>query len=267
MIEKLLKEAEEEAKKKGFCDKQMSETKTKQEDFEDEIDDLTAKIDKASSEAKTLKEETAILAKELHDLATTQGEMDKLRAEEKADYEANKAEMEEGIEGVKLALKVLREYYAQDDSGHEKASGAGSGIIGMLEVVESDFSKSLEEIISAEETAVAEYEKATKENEVAKVTKEQDRKYKTQEYKALQKQASDLASDRAGVQTELDAVNEYYEKLKPQCISKPDSYEETKKRREQEIEGLKEALAILEGEAVFLQLSSKHRTVHVHHLR
>merc|ERR1719262_708833 len=126
MIEALLKEADEEAGKKAYCDKEMSETETNKADLEDEIDDLTAKVDQSSADAKKLKEEVAILAKELAELEKNQAEMDKLRAEEKEAYETNKAEMEEGVEGVKLALKVLREYYAKEDKGHEAADGAGS---------------------------------------------------------------------------------------------------------------------------------------------
>merc|ERR1719453_2240754 len=212
-----------------------------------------------NAEAKKLKEEVALLTKELFDLEKSQGEMDKLRLEEKAAYEKNKAEMEEGLDGIKLALKVLRDYYAKDDKSHESADGAGAGIIGMLEVAEADFSKGLEEMISVEETAVGEYEKATKENEIAKTTKEQDVKYKTKEAKSLGKAAAEESADREGVQTELDAVLEYYAKIKEECIAKPDSYEEKKKRREAEIAGLKEALAILGGEAVLLQTSSKTR--------
>merc|ERR1719456_1218801 len=126
--------------------------------------------------AKKLKEEVAILSKELAELEKAQAEMDKVRAEEKAAFDVNSEEMKEGIEGIKLALKVLREYYAKDsfvqvDENADKASGAAAGIIGMLEVAESDFSKGLEEMVSAEETAAAEYEKATKENEIAKTTK------------------------------------------------------------------------------------------------
>merc|ERR1719316_2638469 len=265
MIEKLLEEAEAEAKQKAYCDKEMSETETAKADKEDEIADLTAKIDKMSSESKALKEETAILSKELADLAKSQMEMEKLRQEEKETFEENKAEMEQGIEGVKLALKVLRDYYAKEDKGHDAGEGAGAGIIGMLEVVESDFSKGLEELISAEETAIAEFEKTTQENKVAKATKEQDLKYKTMEFKALDKAASEATADKAGVQTELDSVLEYYEKLKPVCISKPEPYEERKKRREEEIEGLKNALSILEGEAALLQKSATHKTIR--HLR
>merc|ERR1719261_938969 len=261
MIERLLKEAEEEASAKAYCDKEMSETKAKKEELNTEIDELTTKIDKMTADSAKLKEEVAVLAKELADLAKSQQEMDKLREEEHTAYVKNKAEMEQGLEGIKLALKVLREYYAKGASFLQKAEGAAAGIIGMLEVVESDFSKGLAEMIAIEEEAAAEYEKVTKENEIAKTTKEQDVKYKTKESKALAKSAAELTSDREGLQTELDAVLDYWAKISEECIAKPEPYEERKKRREAEIAGLKDALAILEGEAALLQKSAVHRHI------
>merc|ERR1719235_1502747 len=185
--------------------------------------------------------------------------MDQVRKEENEEFVANKAEMEQGLEGIRLALKVLREYYAKADKGHDAAEGSASGIIGLLEVAESDFSKGLSDMISEEETAAAEYDKTTKENELLKTTKEQDVKYKTKEAKGLDTSVSEATEDKSGVQTELDAVLEYYDKIKEECIAKPEPYEERKKRREEEIAGLKEALSILEGEAVLLQKSSKRK--------
>merc|ERR1719324_2078965 len=164
MIEKLLKEAEEDAAKKGYCDKEMGETKAKKTELTDELNALVTKIDKMTADSAKLKEEVAVLSKELAELAKLQQEMDKIRADELAAYKTNKAEMEQGLEGVKLALKVLREYYASGSG----AQGAGGGIINMLEVIESDFSKGLADIVAAETAAVEEYEKITKENEIAK---------------------------------------------------------------------------------------------------
>merc|ERR1719380_321033 len=265
MIERLLKAAAEDAAHKAYCDKEMSETKAKKEELTDEIEALTTKIDKMTADSAKLKEEVAILSKELADLAKSQAEMDKLREEENTAYVKNKAEMEEGLEGIKLALKVLRDYYAKEDKAHKAAEGAGGGIIGMLEVIESDFSKGLAEMIAIEEAAAAEYEKQTKENEIAKTTKEQDVKYKTKEAKSLDKAVAEHTSDREGLQTELDAVLDYWEKIQEQCVAKAEPYEERKKRREAEIAGLKEALSILEGEAALLQKHAVHRRITLHH--
>merc|ERR1719161_1709891 len=99
-----------------------------------------------TSKSAKLKEEVAELQKELAQLASSQAEMDKIRSGEKALYTKNSAEMKQGIEGVQKALSVLKEYYSSEGKDHGAAEGAGSGIIGMLEVIESDFSKGLAEM-------------------------------------------------------------------------------------------------------------------------
>jgi chromosome segregation ATPase len=261
MIEKLLKEGEADATEKAFCDKAMAETEAKKADKEAAIEKLSTKIDSMSAKSAKLKSEVAELEKELAALAKTQAEMDKLRGEEHAAFETNSAEMSQGIDGVKMALKVLNEYYAKSDTAHEAAAGAGEGIIGLLEVVESDFTKGLAEMTAAEESAAAEYDRLTKENEISKAMKMQDVKYKTKESKGLDKDTAEAAADRATVQEELDAVNEYYKGIKARCVAKAESYSVRKQRREAEIAGLKEALTILNGEAVLLQQTTNKRTL------
>jgi len=256
MIEKLLSDAQSDATEHAFCEKEMAETEAKKAEKEADIEKLSTDIDAKSAKSAKLKEQVAELQKELAALASTQAEMDKIRAEEKSAYDANSAEMEKGINGVKLALKVLNDYYAKD-SAHGSAGGAGNGIIGLLEVCESDFTKGLAEMTATEQSAAAEYDQLTKANNIEKATKEQDVKYKTKESKGLDKAVSEANGDRSTVQEELDAVLEYYKGLKGRCVAKAETYSERVKRREAEIAGLKEALSILDGEAVLLQQTSK----------
>merc|ERR1719387_1935987 len=112
MIEKLLKEGEADATEKAFCDKELAETEAKKADKEATIEKLTTQMDSMTAKSAKLKEEVAELEKELAALAKTQAEMDKLRSEEKSAFDTNSAEMEKGLDGIKLALKVLNEYYA-----------------------------------------------------------------------------------------------------------------------------------------------------------
>merc|ERR1712008_321401 len=114
-----------------------------------------------------LKGEVAALEKALAELALAQAEMDKMRQEEKDIFVKSKAEMEQGLQGVKLGLKILRDYYGSDKA-HAAAEGAGSSIIGLLEVIESDFSKGLAEMIATEEASQDSYDRETKENEIEK---------------------------------------------------------------------------------------------------
>merc|ERR1712151_1000434 len=140
----------------------------------------------------------------------------KMRKEENAAFIQNKADMEQGLDGVKLALKVLRDYYAKGDKSHAAAEGAGHGIIGLLEVIESDFSQALAEFTSVEETAAADYDRQSKENEIEKTTKDQDVKYKNKEAADLDAAIAEATSDRSSVETELAAVQEYLDSLAAQ---------------------------------------------------
>lgn len=259
MIARLEKEAGADATKKAYCDKELAESNEKKSDKTDEIEKISTRIDRATAASAQLKEEVATLQNELSKLAKTQAVMDKLRGEQKTTFRADSAELEKGIAGVKQALKVLNDYYAQGDKAHDASDGAASGIISLLEVVEADFTKSLAQITADEEAAVASYEQTTKENEIDRTAKGQSVKYKIQESKALDKTTAELTSDRTGVQAELDAVSEYLSKIEAECIAKAESYADRAARRAAEIAGLKEALEILESETALVQQKTLHR--------
>merc|ERR1719210_1414071 len=268
MIAKLEAEAKAEATEKAYCDEEIAKTEAKRGELMDDVSKLSAKIDQATSKSTTLSAEIKQLEAELAALMKSQAEMDKIRQEENAAFLQAKDDLTLGLSGVRQALTVLRDYYASDaalvqqpamPALHTKASGAGTSIIGILEVVESDFATGLAKEETQEDDAKALYDDITQENKVAKTMKDQDLKYKTAEVKSLAKAVAELSSDKETLSSELAAVNEYYAKLKDRCIAKPETYEERKARREAEINGLIEALQVLESETAFVQ-RSKRRT-------
>merc|ERR1719198_2239760 len=257
MISTLDAEAEEDATQKAYCDKEMSETNAKRDELTTESDSLSTKINQDKAASAKLKEEVATLQNELAKMAKAKAEADQLRATEKAAFEKNSAELSQGIKGVQMALKVLKDYYAQD-AAHGSAGGAGSGIIGLLEVCESDFTKGLTEMTAEEESAAADYKAYVQQDEIETASKQADVKYKNKDAAGKDKAVADLSGDLSSVTDELAATVSALDKLKEMCVAKAEPYAEKKARRESEIAGLKQALEILEGEAVLLQRTSKH---------
>merc|ERR1719453_1438624 len=287
MIDKLEKEASQEATEKAYCDEEMAKTEAKHGELEDTITQLTAKIEKAASKSAGLKEEVNELSAELSAMTKEQAEMDAIRREENAAYVVAKKDLELGLSGVRKALTVLREFYAapkaallqsaDDDDEHitslmqqaasqpappeqaQKSTGAGQGIMNMLEVVESDFAKNLATEDAEESDAQSSYDRQTQANKIAGAEKEQDVKFKTREFKSLDKSIADLSADKATETSEFSAVSEYFSKIKERCVAKPVSYEQRKARRDAEIKGLKDAMAALDTEALMQVRSRSHR--------
>merc|ERR1719473_2179557 len=247
-IAALEKAAEDDASEKAYCDEELAKAEAKKVELDDDIEALTAKIDKATSRSAQAKEEVAVAQESLAAISKEQAEMDTIRREQNADYKKAKADLEAGIAGVEKALTVLRDYYGgasaamlqQNDwsmkswsmiqqpakpVSHSKSSGSGGGIINILEICESDFTKGLAGVESAESDAQESYDKQTQENKITKTTKDQDVKYKTQEFKALDTEITELSSDRQTVGNEHTAVMEYYAQIKDRCVAKPTTFE------------------------------------------
>merc|ERR1719231_1369536 len=127
---------------------------------------------------------------------------------------------------------------------------AGGSIISILEMAQEDFTTLLAEAEETEDVAVESYEKLTKENAVARSSKEAEAKAAASELKSLKVTIENSKEDKASTSAELEAVIAYIEKLKPQCESKVMSYAERKAAREAEIEGLKNAISIIEGKGM-----------------
>merc|ERR1719456_5998 len=126
--------------------------------------------------------------------------------------------------------------------------GQAGGVVGMLEVIESDFARLQAETEAAEAKAQKEYDEFMHDSEVDKTQKNKDIEHKTETKQNQAEALVEKKKDLEGTQKELDAALAYFDKLKPSCVDADVSYEERVARRKEEIESLQEALKILSGD-------------------
>merc|ERR1719224_388344 len=127
MITKLLEEANEEADKKGWCDKEMAVNGQTREDKTEEVNTLTAEVDKLKADIMKLSEQIADLAVAIQEIDGAMVNATDIKGTEKelqsalfyyeklkpqcvdagVSYEERVAKREAEIESLKTALKIL----------------------------------------------------------------------------------------------------------------------------------------------------------------
>jgi len=260
MIEALVKEANEEASAKAFCDEELAKSNKAKDEKMLKLDQFQSRIDGAATTKAELQQDIKTLQGELAEIDKATAEATKIRTEEHEEYLVASSDYKQASEAVMSAISVLKNYYEgafiqlkstkkQPSFGSAK-SDAGGSIIEILEVAESDFTKLLMETETQETEAASAFETLSQESAVSKTAKSAEIRGKESEIKSLSVALTHHTEDKGTTAEELDAVMAYLSKLKPECASKTMSYEERKARREAEIEGLRESLAILEGTGV-----------------
>merc|ERR1719473_425688 len=270
MIVKLMEEANEEAEHKGWCDTELTTNQQTRDSKSEESDVLSAEIENLTATIQKLSEDITMLNE---GIAT----IDKNVAEATADREAEKAKNTETIADAKAAetataqaVAVLKEFYAKAgqatalvqrkgpaddapatfDGAYQGNQDQASGVMGMLEVIQSDFSRLESETTAAEAEAADAFQKYSADSATNKAVKETDVKHKTSKRQETESALAEAKKDLAATSDELTAAMDYYDKLKPSCVDAGVSYEDRVERRKAEIESLQEALKILSGDDI-----------------
>jgi len=263
LITKLLEEANEEAEHKGWCDTELSSNEQTRKEKTEAVETLHAEIDELQASIAKLTEEITGLTEEVAALDTAVAKATKIREEEKAKNTETVSDAAEAQTAVAQALEVLKEFYAKAaistalvqkqpelDESYGGNHGESGGVIGMLEVIQSDFARLEAETKAAEDSSQKEYDGFMTDSEVDKAQKTKDTEHKIKKKQDQSQSLTEKQKDLEGTQEELDAALQYYDKLKPSCIDSGVSYEERVARREEEIKSLQEALKILSGEDI-----------------
>ena len=91
------------------------------------------------------------------------------------------------------------------------------------------------------------YETLMDESAVDRETKRVENVKMGRQVTAKERDLTATTKDLKATQAELAAAQEYFDKLKPDCIEEGLSFEERAKMRQEEIDSLKEAFDILDG--------------------
>merc|ERR1719219_575520 len=264
LITRLMEEANEEAEHKGWCDTELSTNEQTRKEKTEAVETLHAEIDELQASIAKLTEEIGELSKAIADLDTAMAKATEIRQKEKEDNEVTIKDSQEAQTAVAQALTVLREFYAKAgeatallqkkqmpeifDSPYKGMQGESGGVIGMLEVIESDFARLEADTSAAEASAQKTYDTFMTDSKVDKAQKTTDVEHKTAKKQDETQALTVKGEDLEGTQKELDAALAYFDKLKPSCVDAGVSYEDRVARREEEIKSLQEALRILNGE-------------------
>merc|ERR1719387_1285922 len=175
MIFKLMEEAAEEAEHQGFCQTELTTNKQTRDTKTEDATVLKAEIEELSADIAKLSEEAAALTDEVATLDAALAKATSERAAEKAKNQATLEDAKAGQAAVAQALKVLKDFYdkaatatalTQLNSGvpgmpetfDEPYTGmAGGGVLGMLEVCQSDFARLESDTSAAEDSSANEY--------------------------------------------------------------------------------------------------------------
>jgi peptidoglycan hydrolase CwlO-like protein len=255
MVEKLLQEQAQESEHKAWCDTEMAKTKSSLDVKTDRVEELKTRLEKTKAESAKLKREGADLMAEIQALDTAVKEATAMRQQEAESWAKKKKDYETGQQACAAAIKVLRQYYEGKSFVQTSAKASAkdpAGIVGLLEVAESDFSRMYAEGMASEDAAISEFETFTQDSKVSRAAKETEVKNKAAERQRIGNVISETTMDHDDSEKELAAVQEYDSKLKNSCETKTPTFEEREARRKQEIEGLQTALGILDGKDIAL---------------
>merc|ERR1719456_614773 len=262
LIEKMVTEAADEATQKGWCDTEQGKARSSRDTEHTKVNKINAEVEKMEATRDLLSDEIDALAKELGELNTALTTTTELRANEKEENMDTLTKAGEGLDAVTEAIGILASFYkgaakgavsllqvspvdeaagsqGTADGAYQGNQAASGGIIGMMEVIKSDFERTIKTTKDQEYEAArgfAEFDTTTKASisskEASKGLKEAD---KSNTEAAITQGMADLKEHM----TLLDDSMKQLEELNGSCVDTGMSYADRVAKREEEIEALK----------------------------
>lgn len=277
MLVELGKEEENDLTWKEDCEKDTMENQKEALKHSREMDDQTALIARKVARMEELTEKIAVANKDIKNIEAQLAEATKMREDEKAEFESNKADDKAAVELIEMAMDALAKFYKDNadalalmqvkastkrvsapgeapapppttfDSGYGGEKDEHDGVVGILGMIKDDVEKDIATAEAAEKKAVAEYKEFKKESEtnIANLEKQID------DYEAAHAKAETAKSDAETAHGEaaalLKSTMDALAAMKADCDFIAVNFLIRKENRQAEVDGLKKAKTILKG--------------------
>jgi len=264
MIAQLLKEKEDEIKHKDFCVDEFNTNQLQTEKKEREKQDLIAKIEDLELTIKTLHEEIENLKAEIAEMQVQLKRAGENREKENREFQMTVADQRETQKLLQAALNVLAEFYGKKAAallqkqepvgpppppGFEayKKNAASGGVMSMIQQIISDAKAMEAETIRSEEDAQKAYEDFVKETNASIEAKSKEIINKSELKAKAETDLIETKEAKEAAMLELEQLSNYNAQLHQSCDFVLKNFDLRQTARDEEVEALRQAKAILSG--------------------
>jgi len=265
MVAQLLKEKEDEIKHKDFCVDEFNTNQLQTEKKEREKKDLIAKIEDLEMTIKALTDAITKLKSEIAEMQLQMKRAGEDREMENKEFQTTVADQRATQKLLKAALTVLQDFYGkkaaflqnhkQEPAGpppppgfeEYKKNAASGGVMDMISQIISDAKAMEAEAIRSEEDAQKAYEDFVKETNASIEAKSKEIINKSSEKAKGEDELVETKESKEAVMLELEQLSNYNAELHQSCDFVMKNFDVRQTARDEEIEALKQAKAILSG--------------------
>merc|ERR1719254_436826 len=265
MIAQLLKEKEDEIKHKDFCVEEFNTNELQTEKKEREKADLIAKIEDLELTIKQLTEAIDALKAEIAEMQVQLKRAGEDREKENKEFQMTVADQRATQKLLAAALNILKDFYAKKAAaafvqtnqpagpppppGFEayKKNAAAPGVMGMIQQIINDAKAMEAETIRSEEDAQKAYEDFVKDTNASIEAKSKDIVNKSETKAKAEADLVEAKENKESVMLELEQLANYKAELHSSCDFVMKNFEIRQTARDEEVEALKQAKAILSG--------------------
>jgi len=274
MVDQLAKEQADEVKHKDFCVEELNNNerdtenkKRDQADLEAKVADLTTTVDTLATAVEVLKKEVAELQIQMKRAGEDREKMNK-------EFQVTVADQRATQKLLTVALGILKGFYEKaafvQIKSHDKLqagqapppgfkaaapNAASGGVMGMMQTIIDDAKAMEAEAIRGEEDSQKAYEDFVKDTNDSVDAKTADITNKSEEKAKAEGDKVESESERDGVMGEIEGLANENADLHKSCDFVLKNFELRQSARGDEMDALKQALAMFSGASfsAFLQ--------------